>query len=260
METLKRRHEEGYALYRKWHPGHIITTMEQLATEDGDWATMVGVHKKALELAPAVIDLLEERLGKELPGLKQEQIDYLIDSTLLTLRGSSERPNFLIQGIVRPYKNTSEGQLVEALAVPWRSIVELLIYDWSIASEIPFEQWERLVAASFDRAGYDEVTLTPRSGDRGRDVIAVKRGVGSVRIVGSVKALKPGRLVRYDDIRALAGVLLSDPEATKGLLTTTSDFPPRLADDPFLTKLIPYRLELMNGQRLKAWLEELALR
>jgi restriction system protein len=71
-----------------------------------------------------------------------------------------------------------------------------------------------MIAAAFDQAGYDEVILTPRSGDHGRDVIAIKKGVGSIRIIDSVKAYKPGHLVRYDDVRALAGVLLGDQGAS----------------------------------------------
>jgi hypothetical protein len=35
------------------------------------------------------------------------------------------------------------------------------------------------------------VTLTPRSGDHGRDVIAIKKALGFVRIIDQVKAYKP---------------------------------------------------------------------
>ena len=59
---------------------------------------------------------------------------------------------------------------------------------------MPYEKWEELIAAAFDRSGYDEVILTPRSGDHGRDVIAIKKGIGTVRIIDSVKAYKPGTL------------------------------------------------------------------
>ena len=39
------------------------------------------------------------------------------------------------------------------------------------------------VAAAYQAAGFDEVTLTPRSADGGRDVIAVRRGRYSVRLL-----------------------------------------------------------------------------
>jgi restriction system protein len=102
------------------------------------------------------------------------------------------------------------------------------------------------------------VILTPRSGDHGRDVIAVKRDLWTVRIIDQVKAYHPGRLVPADDVRALVGVLFSDRAATKGLVTTTWDFAPRIKDDPFIKPHIPYRLQLINGQELIERLSALA--
>jgi restriction system protein len=72
-----------------------------------------------------------------------------------------------------------------------------------------------------------------------------------------VKAYAPGNLVRHDDLRALAGVLSGDPKATKGIITTTFDFAPKIITDPFISPFIPYRLELMNGAALLKWLEQI---
>jgi len=47
--------------------------------------------------------------------------------------------------------------------------------------------WEEIIAGAYKKAGFDEVTLTPRSGDLGRDVIAIKKGLGSVRVIDQVK-------------------------------------------------------------------------
>jgi restriction system protein len=109
----------------------------------------------------------------------------------------------------------------------------------------------------YTRAGFEEVTLTPRSGDHGRDVIAIKKGVGFIRVIDQVKAFKPPHLVTANDVRALMGVLQTDG-ASKGCLTMTSDFAPKLKTDPLIVPLIPSRLELVNGTALFARLEELA--
>jgi restriction system protein len=114
-----------------------------------------------------------------------------------------------------------------------------------------------LVAGAFKTENYDEVTLTPRSGDGGRDVIAVKHGVGCVRILGSVKANAAHVEVGYDDVRAIAGVVLGDPKASKGIITTTSRFPPRIYEDATVRMLSPTRLELVDGSKLQAWLTKL---
>lgn len=191
--------------------------------------------------------------------LDDEHLSMFIDSVLLEYSKSNNSQILLLQGVVAPYDETNEGKLVHALTVPWQMIVNHLKNDWSAAFRIPPEKWEEMVAAAFDHAGYDEVILTPRSGDHGRDVIAIKKGIGSVRIIDSVKAYKPGNLVGYDDVRALAGVLLGDHQASKGIITTTSSFPPNIEKDPFLKPLMPYRLELMDGKKLQKWMEDIAL-
>ncbi len=159
-----------------------------------------------------------------------------------------------VSAIVTPQRKTTEGILIKSTSLVWGAIIEQLGADWSFAYRIPAHQWEEIVAGAFDKAGFDEVILTPRSGDHGRDVIALRHGVGSIKIIGSVKAYKPGHLVGYDDIRALIGVMTGERDTSKGILATTSDFPPNVMSDPFISPFMPYRLELMNGLQLKEWL------
>ena len=100
------------------------------------------------------------------------------------------------------------------------------------------------------------MTLTPRSGDFGRDVIAVKHGWWSVRIIDQVKAYGPDKHDTADDVRALFGVLSADPKANKGIVTTTAEFAPTIESDALLTPFFPQRLELVDGKRLcnyQAW-------
>jgi restriction system protein len=166
-------------------------------------------------------------------------------------------PGVLLQTIIIPGGRTKEGQLIEAVAWPWFDIIELMQKNPAIIYQLDGRQWEEIVAGAYKKAGFDEVTLTPRSGDYGRDVIAVKRGLGSVRIIDQVKAYKPGHLVTANDVRALWGVLQGDG-ASKGFLTTTSDFAPKLHIDPFIVPFMPSRLELINGKHLLQRLIELA--
>src|SRR6266567_5840989 len=168
-----------------------------------------------------------------------------------------DTPSLLMQAVIVPGDRTPEGQLVEAVTVPWVEIIELLNRDPSLVFQLSPRKWEEMIAGAYDRAGWDEVTLTPRSGDLGRDVIAVKRGIGTVRVIDQVKAYGPGHLVTADDVRALLGVLEGD-KASKGFLTTTSDFAPKLPDDILLKPFIPAKLELINGKALLARLKELA--
>jgi len=113
-----------------------------------------------------------------------------------------------------------------------------------------------MIAGVYSRAGWDVVILTPPSGDRGRDLIATKSGVGRIRVIDQVKAYSPGHLVTAEGVRALLGALQMDG-ASKGFLTTTSDFAPGLRQDPEWRKVIPTQIELVNGERLLARLKEL---
>jgi restriction system protein len=163
----------------------------------------------------------------------------------------------LLQAVIVPGDKTTEGRLIEAVTIPWFDIIGHLKNDPQIAFQIPPEKWEEIIAGAYSKSGFEEVTLTPRSGDHGRDVIAIKKGLGSVRVIDQVKAYKPGHLVTADDVRALIGVLQGDG-ASKGFLTTTSDFAPRLSLDPLIAPHVPSRLGLIDGKMLLARLNEIA--
>ncbi len=62
----------------------------------------------------------------------------------------------------------------------------------------------------------------------------------------------------YDDVRALTGVMTGERDVSKGIITTTSDFPPRIGEDPFIAPFLPTRLELVNGLELQKWLSDLS--
>ena len=166
--------------------------------------------------------------------------------------------NLLLQAVVLKGDKTSEGHIIDSIAPAWFEIARILGDDPSLMYQIDARQWEEIIAGAYKQAGFDEVTLTLRSGDLGRDVIAVKRGILTVRFVDQVKAYKPGHLVTANDVRALLGVVSADPRASKGVVTTTSSFAPRIEQDDLLKPFIPFRLELVNGQELLKRLAVLA--
>lgn len=94
------------------------------------------------------------------------------------------------------------------------------------------------------------------SGDLGRDVIATKPGHMAIRVLDQCKAFSPGRVVDANDVRAMAGVLLRDQNVSKAVVTTTSTFAPGIAKE--FVDLMPYRLDLRNGEALEKWLREIA--
>jgi len=167
-------------------------------------------------------------------------------------------PDVLLQAAVVCFgEKVQEGQLIEGVAIPWFEIIRHLDRDPSFLFKIPWRKLEELIAGAYEREGWPEVVLTPPSGDGGRDVIATRPGLGSIRIVDQVKAYSPGHLVTADEVRSMLGVLQQDLNVSKGLVTTTSGFAPRIAEDDRLKAFMPYRLELRGGVDLRNWLIDL---
>jgi len=167
------------------------------------------------------------------------------------------QPEFALKAILTLEAPGQEGRLVRAVAVPWHMIMEQIRKDPEAMYQIDPFKWEELIAGAYHEQGY-EVILTPRSGDKGRDVIATMNGVGSIRIFDQVKAYKPGHLVTANDVRAMLGVLSGAANVSKGIITTTSDFAPRIETDDFIKPFIPYRLELKPRAVLLTWLNQIA--
>jgi restriction system protein len=153
---------------------------------------------------------------------------------------------------------TDDGRLVRAVAVPWFEFMRMLQQDPASLHHIDPFKLEEIIAGAYKREGFDEVILTPRSGDKGRDVVATKWGVGSIRIFDQVKAYSPGHLVPATEVREMIGVITGAQNVSKGIITTTSEFAPRVRDDPYIKPFLPYRLELKPRHDLLAWLAELS--
>jgi restriction system protein len=156
---------------------------------------------------------------------------------------------FGLMTIVKVERVVPDGQIITLDPFYYRLLDEIkknpeIIYllDW--------RKMEELVAAAYDKEGFDEVILTPRSGDNGRDVIAIKKGFGSIKFIDQVKAYSSDHLVKADEVRALLGVLNAEQDASKAIFTTTSTFAPKIQDDKFIKPYLPTRLELVDKERL----------
>src|SRR5262249_33498662 len=91
-----------------------------------------------------------------------------------------------IGAIIVPGHQTHEGVLIRAVALPWHKIVESVVRDPAMIHQMDWRQWEEIIAGAYRERGYD-VVLTPRSDDKGRDIIATIGDHGSIRILDQVK-------------------------------------------------------------------------
>jgi len=165
-------------------------------------------------------------------------------------------PEVLLQAaIILTGDKTQEGVLVQGVAVAWEEILRWLTHDPDFLFKIGWRKLEELIAGAYEREGWSEVILTSRSGDGGRDIIATKTGIGSIRFYDQVKAYQPGHIVTADEVRAMYGVLSLHQNVSKAVMTTTSHFAPGVFDE--FKNVMPHRLELKDRAQLLEWLQQL---
>ncbi|NEV64502.1 restriction endonuclease [Thiorhodococcus minor] len=87
-------------------------------------------------------------------------------------------------------------------------------------------QFEELIAELLSRLGFEDIVLTPRSGDGGRDVIATVYTAGvPILMAFECKRYGPDNKIGPETLRTLLGTITHGPtRASKGVLVTTSSF------------------------------------
>lgn len=165
-------------------------------------------------------------------------------------------PSILLQSVVECDSKHKDGDPIIAVLPAWKEIAKFIERNPEDIFKIDPRRWEEIIAGAYSAAGFDDVILTPRSGDLGRDIIAVKRGMWSVRILDQVKAFGPKHAVTANDVRAMYGVLHKDQNASKAVVTTTSFFAPGIEKE--FADVMPHRLELVNGDELVKRLSRIA--
>lgn len=148
-----------------------------------------------------------------------------------------------------------DGDIIIAVTPLFRRFLREMERDPNALYHLDPRQFEELIAGAYEEEGCEEVVLTPRSGDKRRDVIATSRSFGTIRILDQVKLFAPHRVVEANDVRALNGVLGLDQGASKGIITTTSTFAPGVYEE--FKPLIPGRISLRHGGELRQWLHGL---
>jgi restriction system protein len=164
------------------------------------------------------------------------------------------QPPELMLGVslVVPGDRTDEGVIIRAVTPVWRRFLSELANSPTALSRLDWRQTEELVAGAYREEGWT-VTLTPRSRDKGRDIIAHRDDIGAIRVLDQVKQYAPGHTVDAGEVREIFGTLNLDPKASKAVITTTSRFAPGVFVD--FASVMPTRLELRDGSQLRLWLQ-----
>jgi restriction endonuclease Mrr len=114
-------------------------------------------------------------------------------------------------------------------------------------TEMDAYQFEFLVGDLLKEIGYENVSVTKRSGDKGIDVTAnlTMDGITNVKTVIQAKKYKPGNNISGDVITQLRGSAEVDQ---RGLVITTSEFTKSAIDESKAPNKMP--VSLVNGEKL----------
>lgn len=109
--------------------------------------------------------------------------------------------------------------------VPLR-LLDKILRSPELMRDLSPRDFEKFVATLIDKLGFEDVVITPRSNDQGRDILAVKRVHGiPVLFAFECKRYGSDKPIGVELLRALFGTISYGPtKANKGVLVTTSRF------------------------------------
>jgi len=67
----------------------------------------------------------------------------------------------LLQTVVVPGGKTTEGQIIEAVTIPWFQIIALFEKDPASVYQIDSRKWEEIIAGAYKTSGFEEVMRIP---------------------------------------------------------------------------------------------------
>ena len=140
---------------------------------------------------------------------------------------STDRMSQIEERLVGVVSSEEFQRLQRVDFAPFR-LLESVLKDPEAMRALSAREFEEFIASLVDRLGFKDVILTPKSRDRGRDVIATAY-FQDIPVVCAFecKRYSKRRPVGPDIARALLGVISHDAtRASKGILVTTSYFTP----------------------------------
>lgn len=181
-----------------------------IATQAEDRAHRIGQEKKVFVISLFTVDTIEEKiqtLFKRKRELFKEVIDDLTDANLSRVLTEEE-----LFGLFNLQKSKAKKD----------RIVEIKITPESLKQILP-QQFEQLIGNLFEKMGY-HVRLTPRTKDRGIDILAKRSNETGIENLAIQCKHYPGGRVGVEHARSLYGVMQDNPEITKGVLVTSGEF------------------------------------
>lgn len=145
----------------------------------------------------------------------------------------------------------ADPRLVHAIATVNDELIRHVAKHPELLYELHPRRFEELVAELLRAQGF-EPTLTPRTRDGGRDILAARSdALGSLLYLVECKRYAPKNKVGVEVVRAIHGVTQAE-RATKGVIVTTSSF---TKDAIAFASPLKYGIGLHDFEALKSWLD-----
>ncbi len=124
-----------------------------------------------------------------------------------------------------PIDEDEKSSLIIVDRLPFRLLSKILSNPSDVRNITP-RQFEEFIAELLIELGFNNVILTPRSGDGGKDVIASHSVQGiPLTFYFECKKYAEGNKIQLDTMRSLLGTVAHDSrKVNKGVLVTTSTF------------------------------------
>lgn len=144
----------------------------------------------------------------------------------------------------------ADPKLVSTVSAVNDELIRYLAKNPKLLYELHPRRFEELVAELLRAQGF-EPTLTPRTRDGGRDILAARSdALGSLLYLVECKRYAPKNKVGVEVVRAIHGVTNAE-RATKGVIVTTSSF---TKDAIAFASPLKYGIGLHDFETLKSWL------
>lgn len=155
-------------------------------------------------------------------------------------------------------RNDPLGEKIDEHAIlygsSWNEIIKALAANPNLMFSLEPRKFEELVAEILSREGL-EVSLTPRTRDGGKDILAYSKSVfGNHLFLVECKRYAPDRPVGIACVQRLHGVV-EWTNATAGIIATTSRF---TKDAVRFAETIENRMNLNEYRHLVNWLKNLS--
>lgn len=259
---------------------HDIKLIRRLIEKGGSFDTLHYSGRGVLPPARIVsqlcwigVERIDSRLFRRwLIDVSSEQIEQLYDDYVRTLMREGtfglERtefgttiipPDFIIRDWAAFADKLHVGAVGQALLrrvnyLPF-DLIRRFRSEPALMREISPRDFEMVVAELLLRLEFDDVVLTPRSNDGGKDIVA-RRTVNDIpmKFFFECKRYGPDRKVGIPELRSLLGsVAQHGAEANIGVLATTSTF----TRDGIEMIASDARLDGKNIHDLGAWLDQI---